>query len=1315
MTSPIDGELLPPESAGVRLPALGTPQLSPEYLAKMKEIIEVLLGRRGSPQWDRAVTFRDLYQAGIVLPNVGGAAPGAWVPSAAPAAQQGGTPSSVTDAALRESAAYRELMIRIGSAEDFARFPDEIRAQLQVSIEALARERQADLRTLDRKIQTASLSLASRLSDITAALDGNLAGVRSYSSAVAEQADSLAVDITNVTARLDNAGGTGVTVEQKLTAQASAISGLQGQWSVKIQAGSDTNPVIAGIDLAVDSPTAGAGTSSLIFLADKFGFVLADSSHAIPFEIAGTRIRFHGDVVIDGTLAIGATGLQPGFEAPGTKNSDVTLTSLGAPATALTRVALGTMHSGGSGNVRFVPNTNYLNAANAGEIKVLGTKFYHPDGTTRAISDQKEISTAFENTIAADPFFVVFTDTDPLTRFGSSGYSTAGRSPNFFAAVYNLSNDTWQAVDNDNVRTTFVPLATDCIVAVGRKTSTAAGSGIDLVSSLLAVNTNLPADGATTNIVTSGTLAARPVGSDGDFYYATDTLIQYQKVSGAWVAGPTTSNTDGRINTPIGGYMSSSGNPVTGAIKISLPQSWTATMLKFTVDIFEYLAGFSCTLDISGYTYNLAGSESWQRVTAKVVGNGSNVEYPVYFGHDGTKCCIWIGVSTETWTYPKVQVRDVLAGHQNYSRSQWETGWALSFDTAAAQNVTASVLDTLPGADWTKIPNRGTRPEDNANYVPPGKGNAINQDPLIEKASAWSYSGIAIGSGTTVSGACALNFFHVDSFGGSGNQKAYTVDKYGIDPAKTYSLTANLYAATGNDRQMYIFVRFYDSAGAQLGATSWGGTETGYVFGGTTPTGVWTRQGGQFGAGTSRAIPATARTAVVGVWFQYSSSGTSSVQQAAQDIRLEPVIGAQLLDPATNTALANFNASNDRNGTAVVAPTVAGDGTAVDHTIRTDGAADLSFEWLWGGAEGDIDGFLVYVYLASGSAAYTFGTTPAAETVYVVPASKRAFILQGVGANLYATFGVQAYRAVDKDINAAGVIKSTLVKPALAAENPYRPSATVAFAGDITGTVSGTAAATVVANAANGLSAYTAVNDAATGLANRLLNNARNVLSGGAGLAVGSLVWDATGARTGGYGVGINALGLVGYNSAGALTFSLNASTGAVAVAGDISGSSGTFGDVIVGTSLRCGQTAYDTGTGFWFGFVGTVPKASMGVAGGAGWKWDGTNLTITNATLSTPTVTGTGAITSTGANGTRTFPISVTAANGRAGYTYLWSMAGASQFQITSGDGTNSIVVSATGTNVNYVGYARCVVTDANGQAAVFTCHLDVTFGTPP
>ncbi len=167
--------------------------------------------------------------------------------------------------------------------------------------------------------------------------------------------------------------------------------------------------------------------------------------------------------------------------------------------------------------------------------------------------------------------------------------------------------------------------------------------------------------------------------------------------------------------------------------------------------------------------------------------------------------------------------------------------------------------------------------------------------------------------------------------------------------------------------------------------------------------------------------------------------------------------------PASTIAAAtvNFNTRNDRNGAAIVNPTIATNGSAIDHTINTDGSADISFEWLWSGNNSDIDGFTVVVLSSTSSAAYTLGTTPADETVYTIIPEKRACFLYGVPANRYYTFYVQAYRVVDPDINSAGVIRSTAVKSTASGENPYRPSATVAFAGNITGTVNGVAVSTV--------------------------------------------------------------------------------------------------------------------------------------------------------------------------------------------------------------------------------------------------------------
>lgn len=70
-------------------------------------------------------------------------------------------------------------------------------------------------------------------------------------------------------------------------------------------------------------------------------------------------------------------------------------------------------------------------------------------------------------------------------------------------------------------------------------------------------------------------------------------------------------------------------------------------------------------------------------------------------------------------------------------------------------------------------------------------------------------------------------------------------------------------------------------------------------------------------------------------------------------------------------------------------------------------------------------------------------------------------------------------------------------------------------------------------------------------------------------------------------------------------------------------------GDLVLGSGnfLRSGQTAYDTGTGFWIGNDGGTPKLSVGDSSGNKLTWNGSALSVTgsiNLTNSTQAFTPT-------------------------------------------------------------------------------------------
>lgn len=156
----------------------------------------------------------------------------------------------------------------------------------------------------------------------------------------------------------------------------------------------------------------------------------------------------------------------------------------------------------------------------------------------------------------------------------------------------------------------------------------------------------------------------------------------------------------------------------------------------------------------------------------------------------------------------------------------------------------------------------------------------------------------------------------------------------------------------------------------------------------------------------------------------------------------------------TDTAV-NFSTRNDRINIPPTAPSILADGSAIDHVLNADGSADISFEWQYSGESFDADGFMVYLYSNSSGGAYTFGSNQQAEQVFYVAPDKRVYILHGVPSNKFYYFGVASYRNVDQDVDFGGILKSQVITPTNVQEFPYQPSTTLAFVGDISGTIDG--------------------------------------------------------------------------------------------------------------------------------------------------------------------------------------------------------------------------------------------------------------------
>ncbi len=127
-----------------------------------------------------------------------------------------------------------------------------------------------------------------------------------------------------------------------------------------------------------------------------------------------------------------------------------------------------------------------------------------------------------------------------------------------------------------------------------------------------------------------------------------------------------------RLLLPSGATYRKSSN-VVGALKIALPNSWISSMLMIRVRVFEYYAGKSFEILLSGYIYS---GGYWINTTAEIIGGTeADRNFNVRFGHDGTKCCIYIGEVDSNWNYPQVAVMDAVVGYAGTSVDLWSSGW----------------------------------------------------------------------------------------------------------------------------------------------------------------------------------------------------------------------------------------------------------------------------------------------------------------------------------------------------------------------------------------------------------------------------------------------------------------------------------------------------------------------------------------------------------------------------------------------------------------------------------------------------------------
>lgn len=173
------------------------------------------------------------------------------------------------------------------------------------------------------------------------------------------------------------------------------------------------------------------------------------------------------------------------------------------------------------------------------------------------------------------------------------------------------------------------------------------------------------------------------------------TITENLQVTGAMYQD--VSSTGGYIVKPKGADFFTASNVQTGAIEIRFPTGGSARddMVFFTVDVYQYNTNRSFSIKAGGYIYQGIGGTTWINVFAQVYAKNSNQNYTVRFGDNGSTHCMWIGESTDSWSYSQIVVRDFFGGYAT-DIDQYKEGWDITFDSLSGKTINNTLTNNFP-------------------------------------------------------------------------------------------------------------------------------------------------------------------------------------------------------------------------------------------------------------------------------------------------------------------------------------------------------------------------------------------------------------------------------------------------------------------------------------------------------------------------------------------------------------------------------------------------------------------------------------------
>jgi hypothetical protein len=398
-----------------KLPALVVPKDLDDadgilkWMRAATERLQVREGQRGN-KLEQAVTHRELTQTyGLRSIVTAGGRPGTVLVQDAAGNTIALSAEHFADM-IRSTRLYKDLLADVHDPARFDRFGERVKALLLPDLAELAAKQGASVKSFDIVVQEATESFAARKTELTAAIDKHVAGIRETLWAEANNMISTAGKALQITARMDDVAGSGATIEELYSVVADPTVGLSAQAYLKLTAGG----ALAGWGASAEAPIGGTPTSLFIIAANHFAVVdpgavsgtdfnpLSPPAANIPFSISGGVVR------INGALEVGSTGSTLN-DLASLAGISITYTSQyfkvdSTGAAVNSSIALGIAFSSGlSGTVTWSHATGYGGST--------------PSGTnswTVNASDQSADAVAYTATITISG--TTYTDTVTLVR-----------------------------------------------------------------------------------------------------------------------------------------------------------------------------------------------------------------------------------------------------------------------------------------------------------------------------------------------------------------------------------------------------------------------------------------------------------------------------------------------------------------------------------------------------------------------------------------------------------------------------------------------------------------------------------------------------------------------------------------------------------------------------------------------------------------------------------------------------------------------------------------------------------------------------------